>query len=356
MRVAIIGAGFSGLAVCWHLLNAQTPFPLDVVVFDPSGIGGGCSGIAAGLLHTYAGLHAKLNWKGPEAFLETLHLLDIASKASNNLSPYQQPEGILRIANNSTLTENYRKCAEKFSHIDVSWWEPNQCQEIYPHFNYPFHPEFKFPGLFIKNGLAVDCRTYLNGLWQACLVKGAKFEKSSVLDLNDLRIKESFDAVVVATGAHLSQYPEMAHIPVIPVKGQIIELAWPNNCPDLPYPINSQTYIIMNPCKSSMGKSCFAGSTYELNFKDEFPDVELAENDIRSKIETILPILKGAKLIDCKAGIRASTPTHLPLIGQLPKHPYYWYITGMGSKGMLYHAFFGKQLANRIVSSLKEQL
>ncbi|HRD55095.1 MAG TPA: FAD-dependent oxidoreductase, partial [Parachlamydiaceae bacterium] len=50
MKIAIIGAGFAGLATAWHLLQHQDKIPLEVTIFDSSGFGGGASGIAAGLL------------------------------------------------------------------------------------------------------------------------------------------------------------------------------------------------------------------------------------------------------------------------------------------------------------------
>ena len=50
MKVAIVGAGFSGLACAWHLLHMQTE-PPQVTLFDRKGIGGGASEITAGLIH-----------------------------------------------------------------------------------------------------------------------------------------------------------------------------------------------------------------------------------------------------------------------------------------------------------------
>lgn len=51
MNIAIIGAGFSGLALAYFLLQSSA----HVTLFDAVGIGGGASGIATGLLHPYPG-------------------------------------------------------------------------------------------------------------------------------------------------------------------------------------------------------------------------------------------------------------------------------------------------------------
>lgn len=53
-RVAVIGGGFAGLAVSWHLLStACNARPVQLHLFDAYGLGAGGSGAAAGLLHPY---------------------------------------------------------------------------------------------------------------------------------------------------------------------------------------------------------------------------------------------------------------------------------------------------------------
>jgi hypothetical protein len=52
-RYAIIGGGFAGVATAWHLLAAGKGSVAGLDLFDASGLGGGASGAAAGLLHPY---------------------------------------------------------------------------------------------------------------------------------------------------------------------------------------------------------------------------------------------------------------------------------------------------------------
>ena len=51
----MIGGGFAGLAVSWHLLAAARAAgqPLQLELVDAVGLGAGGSGAAAGLLHPY---------------------------------------------------------------------------------------------------------------------------------------------------------------------------------------------------------------------------------------------------------------------------------------------------------------
>lgn len=62
-RVAVVGGGFAGLAVSWHLLEAARAAgqPLQLQLFDAYGLGAGGSGAAAGLLHPYTP-RGKVRW------------------------------------------------------------------------------------------------------------------------------------------------------------------------------------------------------------------------------------------------------------------------------------------------------
>lgn len=322
MRIAILGAGLSGLAAAWHLLQYQK---LQVVVFDPAGVGGGASGIAAGLMHPYAGAHAKLNWQGIEGMESTCELLKVAEKALGK--PVAEYSGMLRMALTEQQHQDFKNCAKQYP--DVEWLTVDECQTLVP----GIVPK---EGLLVRSAVTVNCGLYLQGLWKACEALGAQFEKSAVQSFEELA---GFDRIIVAMGYASKMFPELAHLPLSPVKGQILELRWPEGLPHLPLPINSQAYL----ARSGEGASYFAGGTFERKFTTQEAIPEIAIAEIMPKICAFLPALEQAQVIGCRAGIRASTPNHRPLVARINERC--WVLTGMGSKGLLYHSLFASRLA-----------
>lgn len=330
MKIAIVGTGFSGLATGWFLLKKSThKKPLKITFFDPEGIGGGASGMAAGLMHPYAGASAKLNRKGVEGYLATCKLLDLASeKMGMTLSNRQ---GLLRLAVTDRQRNEYRLAAEKYD--DITWWEAEVVIQKFPGLS-------SHPGIFIESSVTVDCPLYLQGLWKACEERGARLVKSRVNALDDLK---DFDQIVLALGFSTNRLLDVP-LPIAEVKGQVIELAWPKTLEPLPFALNSQAYLLMNNEK----KSCFVGATYERDFESVLPDISYASKDILPKALVLIPALQGASIQGCKAGVRASTPDHMPIIQNVNSKC--WVITGMGSKGLLYHALYAEKLADLIIS------
>ena len=98
------------------------------------------------------------------------------------------------------------------------------------------------------------------------------------------------------------------------------------------------------------GKSCLAGATYEKGLQDDTCDIEAAKNEILPKAYELYPPLKEAQILNCFAGLRAVGPLHRPLMQRLSST--HWILTGMGSKGLLYHALFAKELAEKLMQSI----
>lgn len=333
IRIAIIGAGLSGLSCCWHLLQNDR---VSIDLYDPNGIGGGASGMAAGLLHPYAGRFARTNWMGHEGVQATKELLEVASQAIGK--PVAEASGFLRVALNQENIEHYGHCAEK--NEDVDWLSTDQTTSLVPGIT-------SAPAILIKSALTVHGELYLQGLWKACEMRGAQLIRSKVDSLKSL---QGYDKIVVTTGAHIHEIPDFEELKVTPVKGQLLDLEWPAGVPPLPLPISNQVYIVMSPDK----KSCIAGSTFEHRFQSDAPVPEVAIEEIIPKVEALFPPLRGAKILGFRSGVRASTPDHKPFLKEVTKNC--WVLVGMGSKGLLYHALFGRMFVQKLRTFLSNPL
>lgn len=329
MKIAIIGAGFCGLAIAWYLLHS--PFAkAKIYLFDSKEIGTGTSGIAAGLLHPYAGAHAKLNWKGHEGFQATKELIEVASLALGQ-SVVAKEKGILRLALNEKQLLDFQQCAERFSE-DTEWIEADICQQIAPGCAYA-------PGLWVKKSLTIYSSLYLQGLWKACAQQGVKMEQRHISSLKEMG---DFDITIVAAGAETIKFPELTFLPLKLVKGQVLELTWPQNQAPLTCALNSHIYLLMTLSRHS----CLIGATYEKGHDEAYIDLDVAKKELIPKAIALFPPLKESIIMNCYTGMRAVTPQHLPLIQRLSSSQ--WILTGMGSKGLLYHALFAKELVQKI--------
>lgn len=308
-KAIVAGAGFCGLATTYQLLLHGW----DVSLYDPKGIGKGTSGIAAGLLHPFAGESAKRSADADAGMHETLKLLAVAdAELGKNV---RTRGGIIRRAMTAIQTEDFAKCAQE----------------------YPEHVQWDGTDLWINEGCAVHASLYLNGLWLACQRLGATFHQQKV-DASAVA-----DLVVWATGADMAdREPVDVGVLVTRVRGQLLEVQWPEDQPPLAMPISSKMYVVMD----TENKSCIVGSTYERTRTDEIPDADFACRKILPKIYELLPFLKEMPILGCRAGVRASAPGHRPLLKRLNDKTFA--IGGMGSKGLLYHALYATKLIDNI--------
>lgn len=318
LNIAILGAGLAGLATGFFL---SQKIACKITFYDPSGTYGAASAISAGILHKYGGLHAKKSPFAEEGERATLELIEIVKNQSN-----QNPilnRGILRLALNEVQLLSYKKAADL--HNEIEWIPEEKCQTFYP-----FIP--KKPAIYISSGLVIDSFTYLDRLFHT--INGAKLIPKSI---SPQEAVAQYDLVIYAMGT------KTPFIKTAAVKGQLIELEWPAGMPPLRMGLVSQVYI----CQNRTLDRAIVGATYEHQFNNEFPDQERAAQELLPKAIELLPMLQKAKIISVKAALRASTPNHLPLFGRISNKE--WYLSGLGSKGLLYHALYAKKLVDLIL-------
>jgi glycine/D-amino acid oxidase-like deaminating enzyme len=287
-HIAIIGAGFAGLAAAYYLSEK-----FQVVLFDQKGIGGGSSGISSGLLHPYPGEKGRRSWHAEEALQATRELLKIAEEELGQ--PVAQYGGILKVG----------PC--------------NAGDDV----------ECLSDGTFlIKSGITVFPELYLEGLWRACQKRGVELRLQKIQVLEEL---SDFDQVVLAVGAGIRHFPECSHLKINYVKGQVLACAVEQ---PLERSISSKRYVALTPSQNI----CHLGATYEREFTDDSPCKEAA----------IALLNPETEVLDCRAGIRVTNPAHyFPIVEQI--NAITWVMTALGSRGLLYHAWLGKKLFSRLL-------
>ncbi len=202
MKIAVVGAGYAGLAVAWHLLQND----LDVTVFD-GGIG--ASHVSTGLLHPCPGKKAIPAWRADEGIQAAVELLEAASRERAVFVR----NGILRIA----ATEEQKT-------------------------------EFGGESLWIPEGITVYSRLYLEGLKKAC--GKARFENRWVQNLSELN---EFDAIILTTGAETLQ---LVDLPVKKTIGQCLICRWAE-------PLSMSLLSAGHITPTEDPELCLVGSTYE---------------------------------------------------------------------------------------------
>lgn len=327
MKIAVIGAGFAGLAAVWFLFKKKPD--LGIHLFDASPPGGLASRISAGICHPYGGLKSRLNRHGVEGLAKMEELLS----ELDDEPPLILSRKILRLALNHQQLEDFYSTSQTYD--DVEWLEPEQCQRIIP--NLP-----DAPGLMIHSGLTIDAPAYTKRLFAAAQTKGdLQFFQEEIKSLSAL---QGYDAIICTCGAATLKFSEFDALGFRPNKGQLLELEWPASLPPLPISLVSQVYLSMGRDKNTVS----IGATYERGYVDESADASFAIKELLPKAIQLLPGLEGAKIKSVKSGLRLSTPTHLPFAGQVGKS--LWCLAGFGSRGLLYHALYADKLVNQLFS------
>lgn len=307
MRIAIIGAGLSGLAAAHYLLESGL---CSVDLFDQKGVGGGASGIACGLIHPYPGEEGRRSFRASEALLHAESLF-----AKSGETPRKE---IVRIPR--TEEERLRLRTSLLSHDDVEERE----------------------GTFlIKSGMTINTQSYLGKLWRLCSAQGARLFIQRIQTLDELA---EYDEIILATGASTPDFSECKDLRVQKLKGQVLLCAYPAAFTPLERSLIGKGYIALEENL----ESCILGSTYERNFASEAPDIKKAKEEILPKICAFFPKAQELLVQGCRAAVRLARKGHyLPYVRKIGKKS--WVITAMGSRGLLYHAFAGKMLAGAIL-------
>ncbi len=308
MKVAIIGGGFAGLATAYFFLESGAA---TVCIFEEKYIGAGASGVCSGLLHPYVGFSVRRSQKAEEALKVTKSLLRVAESHTPKI--VSSHRGILR------KSMNLEQKQTLLAHC-TKWGDIERIDEDL---------------FFIHSGITVHSKNYLEGLFEAIKQKGGEYRIQKISSLNQL---DGYDQIVVAAGFGIKQFPECSHLKVKFLKGQVLQL---RGKPPLDRSFISKGYIAHLD-----GDTYFElGSTYEKEFSDTEPDLDFAKDLLSEKLK----YCSEPTIIGCKAAVRVCSLGHyLPILEEVA--PNIHVFTGLGSRGLLYHGLYGRQLVHQILS------
>lgn len=318
MKIAVIGAGFGGLSVAFHLLS----FSHQVTLFDHRNIGEGTSSVASGLIHPFPGSMVKTSLYEKEGREKTRQLIQKAAELSEY--PLMTPGPLLRVATNKeqekTLTA-LMKTRDDLRLAKETWKGVRK----------------DFASFWIDSGFTVHSKHYLKALFKLFMSLKGQFEKVKIQSLDQLT---AFDHIVLATGSESDAFLQLSKRGFTKKKGQILEV----KC-DL---MKEMPSIIGKGYLAKTDKETFhLGSTYEKHFQSPQFDQKVAESIILDNARTYLTCVDQCEIIGGSAGVRFAKRSHyLPFVTFLKRN--LSVITAFGSRGLLYHALCGEMLAKAI--------
>ncbi|MEX1121288.1 MAG: FAD-dependent oxidoreductase [Balneolales bacterium] len=348
----MLGAGLAGLSLADSLNDKGHR----VLVVDKGAIGSGASGTPVGLVNPATGRKANLSWEA-----ETCHQV-----ISNNLDkvqetvkhPFFSRSGVLRPAMDDKMYTHFRNAYERDNWPTgwCTWMSADEVRETNPYL------VETNGGLMIHAGMSVRVPEYLTAYSAMLEKKGVTILSHQNYQLipdgphwqisSDQTGTLKSSSVVFAGGHAVEQTLYWRDMPVHPVKGQISRY-WSSDRLSWEIPVAAFGYF------APYGENEFVtGGTYEHDFDDEQFDekgVDILEGKVRKTMPTLLD---KSTLMGQWAGVRASTPNRLPIIGPHKDQPNLHIFTGLGSKGLLYSKHVAELLAKYLVEGkdLPEEL
>jgi len=231
---------------------------------------------------------------------------------------------------------------------------------------------------------------YLKALFMACQRKARDLSASGSSGTQVTLHKKNigslvefsggYDAVIVCLGAKVALLPELiGKLPLSTCKGIVAHLELPSTNREIynneaPSILSSAWLAAQGPRKILIGATKEWGSL-NTSCDVSIEEASLALKELLPKISTVYPAIENWMVLGTRAGLRAMPPRTslgaLPLIGCIDNFvleslqkdkfcgkqnayssektiPRYWFVGGLGSRGLIYHGLLGKLIAKAV--------
>jgi len=194
-------------------------------------------------------------------------------------------------------------------------------------------------GYLDTKALLLGMRDWLQG--QGAYVEG-EFSYAD-LELSEAGVRWGSHAarrLVFCEGWRGVDNPWFGHLPLTPVKGEILTLRHDGRLPEAI--ANFGKWLL--PIAPDRFK---LGATYDWEHRD-LEATGQARDHLLTALQAILERPLATELLEQEAGLRPNTRDRLPLIGAHPDHPPLWVFNGFGSKGSLMIPYYARHLASHL--------
>ena len=353
--VAVVGAGVIGQAIAYELVIRGA----SVTILDARGAGLGSTQAAAGMLAPYIeGVgHALLPLAAKslgmyDDFVERLMHdtgMDVGYVRTGSLQVAVEDE---RVAELTHVAAALSAAGVKCQLLDAG-----ETRDAEPHLT----PDLKGGLLILEHGFvgAIDLSAALAA---AALKRGTRViaparvrrisPRESRIDVElDGGDRISAQQVVVAAGCWTGQIDidGLLPLPVRPVRGQILQLAWPGE-PLKRIAWGPDCYIV-----PSAPHTVLVGATVEEAGFNERTTVA-GIRDLLDAASDLVPEIWQAGFTAARVGLRPATPDHMPVIGRSIKNPGVVFATGHFRNGILLAPFTAKAVADLVLENTEDPL
>jgi glycine/D-amino acid oxidase-like deaminating enzyme len=325
----IVGQGLAGSALAWHLAAAGER----VCVVD-DGHRSAASRVAAGLINPLAGMRFSLR-------PETLACLVAAEHWYNTLGQrfgqtFLHPLPMVRAFRSPQQQRFYRRRVE----------DPESQPLLGPAFDADACPEpvaTPHGGFMQRRTGYVDLPLLLDSLRGWLAATGSLVESRfapTELDIGaDGIALDSLRAgrLVLCQGAALRDDPWFSGLPLVPDKGQILDITLDDWKPR--HIVNAAHWIV-----PTVGGVLRLGATHEHDTTGRGTTPQ-ARAELLAGLARLRPGGAQPRVLAQRAGVRPGTADRQPLIGRHPRHPSLWVFNGFGARGALLAPWYAARLA-----------
>jgi len=341
--VVVVGAGIIGCAIARELAGRGCACTL----IDDRGVAGGATHASAGMLAPYIEAHER----GPLLDLGVRSLalypdwID-AIRAEVRVDVEFGAIGTLEVA----TTPDRAAALRQASAGQGRWLEGDEVRRSYP-----------FIGAAL-GGRIVAAHGYVvppqlaDALATAALSRGARIQAARVRRItragDHLQVETSADIieadrVIVAAGAWAGGIDGVRMPPVEPIRGQIVELAWPAAAlPSIVW--GPRCYVVPR-----LDHTVLVGASAERVGYDE-RTTAAGIRDLLDAACELLPDARHASFLGARAGLRPATPDELPALGDDPSEAGVVYALGHYRNGVLLAPITAKLIGDLVADGRRD--